>query len=76
MATIDSAYRMTKNFYPHPESNQAKNVLKLSRKDRKLFVQVITGQNNLNYLNNKIFGLGELCHFCEEDDESFAPDST
>ena len=67
----NTSYRMMRNFYPGPNSIKAKKILKLSRQDLKLFVEIITGQNNLNYLNKIIFGLTDLCQFCEEEKESF-----
>ena len=37
----------------------------------KKLIENITGQNNLNYMNNKIYGSDDLCRFCEEEDETF-----
>ena len=36
-------------------------------------LELITGQNNLNYVQSKIFPgeVSELCRFCEEEDETF-----
>ena len=36
-------------------------------------IELITGQNNLNYIQSKIFPgiISELCRFCEEEDETF-----
>ena len=65
----DNAYRMTKIFYPKPDSNKSKAILKLSRQQLKTFIEIITGQNNLNYLNNKIYGSEDLSRFCEEEEE-------
>ena len=50
---ILNAYRMTKIFYPKPHSNKAKCKLKLERTEIKILIEIITGQNNLNYMNNK-----------------------
>ena len=35
--------------------------------------EIITGQNNLNYVQSKIYPLdvSELCRFCEEENETF-----
>ena len=37
-------------------------------------LELITGQNNLNYVQSKIYpgAISELCRFCEEEDETFA----
>ena len=37
-------------------------------------IELITGQNNLNYVKSKIHPgqISELCRFCEEEDETFA----
>ena len=37
-------------------------------------IELITGQNNLNYVQCKINPgqISELCRFCEEEDETFA----
>ena len=29
------------------------------------------GQNNLNFVNNKVIGSNDLCRFCEEEEENF-----
>ena len=36
-------------------------------------IELITGQNNLNYVQSKIFPneISELCRFCEEEEETF-----
>ena len=36
-------------------------------------IELITGQNNLNYVKNKKFPneVSELCRFCDEEDETF-----
>jgi len=62
---------MTKIFYPKPDSNKAKKILKLNRGQLKKLIELITGQNNLNYMNNKIYGSEDLCRFCEEEEETF-----
>ena len=59
--TNDNAYRMTKIFFPSPHSNKDKIILKLCRPDLRTLVEIITGQNNLNYMNNKVYGTEELC---------------
>ena len=37
-------------------------------------LELITGQNNLNYVQSKIYPgrISELCRFCEEEYETFA----
>ena len=62
---------MTKIFYPKPDSSRAKTILKLNRGKLKTLIELITGQNNLNYMNNKVFGSEDLCRFCEEEEETF-----
>ena len=47
--TADNAYRTTKNFFPRPHSIKSKTILHLKRNEIKTLVEVITGQNNLNY---------------------------
>ena len=69
--TNDNAYRMTKIFYPKPDSNKAKKILKLNRGQLKKLIELVTGQNNLNYMNNKVYGSEDLCRFCEEEEETF-----
>ena len=36
-------------------------------------LELITGQNNLNYVQSKIYPgeISELCRFCEEEEETF-----
>ena len=64
--------RQTKNFYPSPDKNIYLKTRKLSRSSLAILIQVITGQNNLNYLTNIIFpDLTDLCRFCEEEQETF-----
>lgn len=47
-------------------------VNQLSRSDLSLLIQIITGQNSLNYLSNKINpNHTDQCRFCEEDEETF-----
>ena len=49
------------------------NFLKISHL-RSSKVEIITGQNNLNYVQSKIYPgqISELCRFCKEDYETFA----
>ena len=46
-------------------------ILKLTRKQTSLYVELITGQNNLNYVQSKIKEISPECRFCEEEDETF-----
>ena len=36
-----------------------------------LWVEITTGQNNLNYIQSKIKNISSQCKFCEEEDETF-----
>ena len=64
--------RQTKNFYPIPSVKLHKLVNKLSRSELSLLIQIITGQNSLNYTTSKILpGHTDQCRFCEEDEETF-----
>ena len=65
--------RQTKNFFPSPDINKSKTILKLSTTNMKLLIEAFTGQNNLNYLQNIIspHEVSSLCRFCEEDNETF-----
>ena len=64
--TNDNAYRMSKIFYPIPDSDKAKNISKLSQGQLKTLIELITGQNNLNYMNNKVYDSEDLCRFWEK----------
>ena len=63
--------RMTKIFYPKPHRGKSKELLHLSRTKSRQFIEIITGQNNLNYIQNKVTGQELLCRFCEENEETF-----
>ena len=64
--------RQTKIFYPMPDRSKFRQVKHFSRNELKLYIQAITGQNNLNYLNSIIVkDYTSLCRFCEEEDETF-----
>ena len=65
--------RQSKNFLPTPDKNKKNEVLKLGRCRLRRLIEVITGHNNLNYLQSKIYpnDVSELCRFCEEEDETF-----
>ena len=63
--------RMTKIFYPCPHKGKSRELLQLSRKQTRRFIEIITGQNNLHYVQNKVTGQDHLCRFCEESEETF-----
>ena len=62
---------MMKIFYPKPDSNKAKKVQKLNRGQITTLIELLTGQNNLKYMNNISQGSEDLCRFCEEKEETF-----
>ena len=66
--------RLSKNFLPFPCKRKRKDILKLSRSQIRRLLELITDQNNLNYVQSKIHPgtISELCRFCEEEDETFA----
>ena len=66
--------RLSKNFLPFPCKRKSKEILKLSRSQMRRLLELITGQNNLNYVQSKIYPgvISELCRFCEEEEETFA----
>ena len=72
--TIQTTCRLSKNFLPCPCKNKSKEILKLSRSQMRRLIELITGQNNLNYVQSKVFPgqVRELCRFCEEENETFA----
>ena len=63
--------RMTKIFYPCPHKGKSRELLHLSRKQSRRLIEIVTGQNNLNYIQNKVTGQDHLCRFCEESEETF-----
>ena len=64
--------RMTKRFYKGPDRRVGNVVARMSRENLAIYVQAITGHNNLNYMNSIIIpGYTSLCRFCEEEDETF-----
>ena len=64
--------RMTKLFYPKPDKNQAKYVLKLGRMELSRFIKHITGHNGLFYFKSKVDPqISPICRFCLEHDETF-----
>ena len=67
----DESCRMTKIFYPTVHKGKAKELCNLSRDKSRMLIEIITGQNNLNYIQNKINGQNNLCRLCEEEEETF-----
>ena len=63
--------RMTKIFYPSYSMAKAKELCKLSRSDARRLIEIVTGQNNLHYVQNKIKRTQDLCRLCEEEEETF-----
>ena len=69
----DSTCRMSKLFLPEPNKSKSKQLMALSRGQMRRLIEIITGHNNLNYFQNKLYPLdvSPMCRFCEEEDESF-----
>ena len=64
---------MSKIFLPEPHIGKSKEILQLARGQMCRLIEIISGHNNLNYLQSKIYphDVSELCRFCEEEDETF-----
>ena len=62
---------MTKKFYPTYNASKARELCGLSRKDSRRLIEIITGQNNLHYVQNKINHTSNLCRLCEEEEKTF-----
>ena len=62
--------RLSKNFLLYQNKNKSKTIFKLSRSQMRRLLELVTGQNNLNYIQSKIFPsiISELCRFCEEEE--------
>ena len=69
--TKDNTCRMTKIFFPHVQKGKSKQLLKMSRKKSRRIIEIVTGQNNLHYIQNKVNKTDLLCRFCEEEEETF-----
>ena len=67
----ESSCRMTKLFYQEVNKGKAKELCNLSRDKSRRLIEIVTGQNNLNYIKNKIQGKEDLCRLCEEEEETF-----
>ena len=66
--------RLSKNFLPFPCKRKSIEILRLSRSQMKRMLELITGQNYLNYVQSKIYPgiVSKLCRFCEDEQETFA----
>ena len=60
-----------KRILPQTGQKKCKEIMNLNRPDMKLWVEIVTGQNNLNYVQSKIYEISSQCRFCEEEDETF-----
>ena len=71
--TSNLTCRHSKNFLPRPDKNKSREILQLYRSQMRRLIELITGQNNLNYVQSKVHNgqTSELCRFCEEEDETF-----
>ena len=65
--------KLSKNFLPFPSKHKRKEILKLSSSQMRRLVELITGQNNLNYVQSKINPghISKLCRSCEEVEGTF-----
>ena len=65
--TDDNKYKHTKIFFPRMEPKYSKQILKLSRPDLKLLIEIITGHNNLKSFSTKIKALADTqCRYCHK----------
>ena len=67
----ENSCRMAKIFYPGVHKGKAKKLCDLTRDKSRRLIEIVTGQNNLNYIRNKITGEENLCRLCEEEEETF-----
>ena len=68
----EDRFKHTKIFYPEPNPHMRTKIFKLSRTAMTTWAEIVTGQNNLNYVQSKIYTIDPNCRFCEEEDETFA----
>ena len=68
---LEETCRMSKNFYPTLHKGKAKQLCIMTRDKTRRLVEIVTGQNNLHYIKNKIKGKENLCRLCEEEEEIF-----
>ena len=69
--SLDNSCRTTKIFYPTVLKGKAKELGGLTHERSRLLIEIVTGQNNLHYIKNKIYGNNNLCSLCEEEEETF-----
>ena len=70
--TTSPEYKHSKLFLSKPDTNRAKRILQLPRLKLIIFVEIITGHNNLSYFQFKVDpDFNPLCRFCEEENETF-----
>ena len=67
----DKTCRMTKIFFPHTHKGKSKHLISMSRTKSRRLIEIVTGQNNLHYIQNKVNRTELLCRFCEEEEETF-----
>ena len=64
-------YKHTRIFFPRMEPKYSKQILKLTRTNLKLLVEIITGHNNFRTFSNKIKPLTNTqCSFCNTEPET------
>ena len=69
---IEPTCRQTKQFYPYPDPNKSKALLKLARSQLSLILKITTGHNALAYHASKIDNeIDPTCSLCGEADETF-----
>ena len=62
--------RQTKLWISHAQSKPIKQIRNLSRRQTKTLIEIITGHNNLQYMQHHMDkNESPLCRFCNEDDE-------
>ena len=61
--------RQTKFFFDKIDSNKSKKIVKLARSQLSRLSGVITGHNNLRYVQDNF--IDYLCRLCEEKPETF-----
>ena len=63
---------MTKIFYPRPDKNKTKKLLKHGGAYMRILIECTTGHNNVHHLQSKIYpeDVSELWRFCEEENET------
>ena len=68
----DPTCRQTKQFFPGPDENKSKRILKFARSQLSTLVEVTTGHNGLAYPASKEDPtLDPMCDLCDEAPETF-----